>query len=100
MRFIRYQSGVENPRYGWVLDDKVGPIEGDLFGEYRRLEADISIEKVRLLAPINPGKIICVGWNYAGHAHEHNLEVPDIPLLFLKPPAMLSQSSVVSPLLP
>ena len=92
MRFIRYQSGVEAPRYGWVLDDKVGPIEGDLFGEYRRLEADIPIEKVRLLAPVTPGKIICVGRNYAEHAREHNVEVPDLPLLFLKPP-----SSVVGP---
>src|SRR5271157_551185 len=92
MRFIRYQSVAENPRYGWVLDEKVGPIEGDLFGEYRRLEADIVIDKVRLLAPVNPSKIICVGRNYAEHAREHDAEVPDLPLLFLKPP-----SAVIGP---
>ncbi|HMD88309.1 MAG TPA: fumarylacetoacetate hydrolase family protein [Anaerolineaceae bacterium] len=92
MRFIRYQRVAENPRYGWVLDEKVGPIEGDLFGEYRRLEADIAIDKVRLLAPVNPSKIICVGRNYAEHAREHDAEVPDLPLLFLKPP-----SAVIGP---
>lgn len=92
MRFIRYQRVAENPRYGWVLDEKVGPIEGDLFGEYRRLEADIAIDKVRLLAPVSPSKIICVGRNYAEHAREHDAEVPDLPLLFLKPP-----SAVIGP---
>jgi 2-keto-4-pentenoate hydratase/2-oxohepta-3-ene-1,7-dioic acid hydratase in catechol pathway len=39
-----------------------------------------------------PGKIICVGRNYAEHAREHDEEIPDVPLLFFKPP-----SSVVGP---
>jgi 2-keto-4-pentenoate hydratase/2-oxohepta-3-ene-1,7-dioic acid hydratase in catechol pathway len=47
---------------------------------------------VRLLAPLKPGKIICVGRNYAAHAEEHGAEVPEIPLLFFKPP-----SSVIGP---
>jgi 2-keto-4-pentenoate hydratase/2-oxohepta-3-ene-1,7-dioic acid hydratase in catechol pathway len=33
-----------------------------------------------------PSKIICVGRNYLEHAHEHGVEVPETPLLFLKPP--------------
>lgn len=86
MRFVRYITGSEAPRYGWVYEDKVGPIEGVPFGEYRRLEAQIPIHMVRLLAPVQPSKIICVGRNYAEHAREQNVEVPDIPLLFMKPP--------------
>jgi len=39
-----------------------------------------------LLAPILPGKIVCVGRNYAAHAKEHDADVPDYPLIFLKPP--------------
>jgi 2-keto-4-pentenoate hydratase/2-oxohepta-3-ene-1,7-dioic acid hydratase in catechol pathway len=39
-----------------------------------------------------PGKIICIGRNYVEHAREHNAEVPETPLLFLKPP-----SSVIGP---
>lgn len=85
MRFIRYQMGSEAPRYGWLLGDQVGVIEGSPFSEYRRLEANIPLDKVRLLAPHIPAKIICVGRNYVEHAREHNAEVPEIPLLFLKP---------------
>jgi len=87
MRFIRYQNKNEAPRLGWVLEDKVGPVEGDLFGEFRRLEATMDLAKVRLLAPILPGKIICIGRNYAAHAKEQKAEVPEYPLIFFKPPS-------------
>ena len=92
MRFIRYSIGDEKPRYGWVFQDKVGPIEGEPFGEYRRLEAGMPLDRVRLLAPVLPGKIIAVGRNYADHAKERGVDVPEIPLIFLKPP-----SSVIGP---
>lgn len=92
MRFIRYQTGTDAPRYGWVYEDRVGPIEGVPFGEFRRLEAEIPLSSVRLLAPIQPGKIVCVGRNYAEHAREQNVDVPEIPLLFMKPP-----STVIGP---
>jgi 2-keto-4-pentenoate hydratase/2-oxohepta-3-ene-1,7-dioic acid hydratase in catechol pathway len=36
-----------------------------------------------------PSKIVCVGRNYAAHARELGNEVPDTPLLFLKPPSSL-----------
>ena len=39
--------------------------------------------------PTRPGKIICVGRNYAAHAKEHDVEIPDVPLIFLKPPSSL-----------
>jgi 2-keto-4-pentenoate hydratase/2-oxohepta-3-ene-1,7-dioic acid hydratase in catechol pathway len=89
MRFVRYQYEKEQPRYGWVYEDKVGPIDGSLFGEYRRLEAEIPLESVKLLAPVEPSKIVCVGRNYIEHAREHGVEVPEIPMLFLKPPSSL-----------
>ena len=92
MRIVRYQVKNEAPRYGWILENKIGPIEGDPFGEYRRLEAEIPLESARLLAPAQPTKIICIGRNYLEHAKEHNAEVPKVPLIFLKPP-----SSVISP---
>lgn len=89
MKIVRYQYKSEAPRYGWLHQDQVGPIEGDIFAEYRRLEADLSLTAVRLLAPVQPGKIICVGRNYAEHAREHQAEVPEYPLIFLKPPSSL-----------
>jgi len=41
---------------------------------------------VTVLPPTQPSKIVCVGLNYADHAEEEGLEVPDRPMLFLKPP--------------
>ena len=89
MRLIRYQTQTEGPRYGWLLDDQVGPIEGSIFGEFRRMEAELPLAEARLLPPVLPGKILCIGRNYAAHVREHNAEIPEVPLLFLKPPSSL-----------
>ena len=89
MRFLRYQTEEKSPRYGWLLEDKIGDIEGDLFGEFRRLDAVTPLDEVKLLAPSLPTKILCVGRNYAAHAKEHNAEVPELPLIFFKPPSAI-----------
>lgn len=89
MRIVRYQVKNETPQYGWVLNENVGPVDGNPFGEYRRLKAEIPLEQVRLLAPCQPSKIVCVGRNYAEHAREHDAEVPKVPLIFLKPPSSM-----------
>jgi 2-keto-4-pentenoate hydratase/2-oxohepta-3-ene-1,7-dioic acid hydratase in catechol pathway len=92
MRIIRFKLGEDSPCYGWLYQENIGIIEGNPFGDFRRLEATIPLEKVQILAPIQPSKIICVGRNYVKHAQEHHAEVPELPLLFLKPP-----SSVIGP---
>ena len=92
MRIVRYQSKDDSPRYGWILDDFIGDIVGSPYEQYQRLEAKQPLESVRLLAPVSPSKIVCVGRNYVAHAREHNAEVPEVPLIFLKPP-----SSVIGP---
>jgi 2-keto-4-pentenoate hydratase/2-oxohepta-3-ene-1,7-dioic acid hydratase in catechol pathway len=92
MKFIRYQLGSGESCYGWVLEDRVGQLDGTPLGEYRRLDLNIPLENVKLLPPVLPGKIIGVGRNYIEHAKEHNVEIPDTPLLFLKPP-----SSIIGP---
>jgi len=89
MRWIRYQHGDEPPRYGWLEGKQVGEVHGSLFGERQREEPALPLESVRLLPPVQPSKIICVGRNYAAHAAEHKAEVPEIPLIFLKPPSTL-----------
>jgi len=97
MRWIRYQYRDEPPRYGWVErlpteageSLKIGAVRGTPFGERQREEATLPLEAVRLLPPVQPSKIICVGRNYAAHAAEHQAEVPEIPLIFLKPPSAL-----------
>lgn len=92
MRFVRFQQKDESPRFGWLHESKVGEIEGDLFGAYKRLKAEIPLKDARLLAPSVPSKIVCVGRNYVEHAKELGNEVPKMPLIFLKPP-----SSIIAP---
>ncbi|RJP47835.1 MAG: FAA hydrolase family protein [Anaerolineaceae bacterium] len=92
MRFVRFQRGEENPRFGWLHENKIGEIEGDLFGAYKRLKAEIPLKDVRLLAPSTPSKIVCVGRNYVEHAKELGNEVPKVPLIFLKPPSSVIAS--------
>jgi 2-keto-4-pentenoate hydratase/2-oxohepta-3-ene-1,7-dioic acid hydratase in catechol pathway len=84
-------AGAE-PQHGWLRDDKVGTIEGDVFGKFKRAEAHTPIGQVRLLTPCTPSKIVCVGRNYVEHAKELGNDVPKIPLIFLKPP-----SSILNP---
>ncbi len=50
------------------------------------------LDAVRLLAPVEPTKIVCVGRNYREHAKELNHDIPTEPLLFFKPP-----SSIIGP---
>lgn len=92
MRFVRYLYGSDVPRYGWLHEDHIGPIDGDLFNEYRRLETDTPLPAVKLLAPVVPSKIICLVRNFAEHAKEQGGEVPEIPSIFLKAP-----SAVIGP---
>lgn len=92
MRIIRFEYEDSLPQYGWVYEDKVGTIDGSPFGEFLRSEVDVPFENVKLLTPVTPSKVVCVGRNYAAHAEEHDADVPEVPLLFLKPP-----SSVIGP---
>ena len=92
MKIIRYQTSRRKAGYGWLLDNKVGPIQGDIFGAYQRGETRTSLDKVQLLPPVVPSKVICVARNFPAHAAEHGASVPDVPALFLKPP-----SAVIGP---
>lgn len=73
-------------------DTVVVPIAGHPFGELQPVGAALPISEVKLLAPVLPSKVVCVGKNYADHAAEMDGEVPKEPLLFLKP-----STSVIGP---
>lgn len=66
-----------------------GVLEGDIV---RSGSLRVPLADARLAAPCTPTKIVCVGRNYAAHAAELGNEVPERPLLFLKPP-----SAVIGP---
>jgi len=99
MRFIRYRSGVEEPKFGWVFENQVGEIEGTPFGDYRRKEADTQLSSVRLLPPVVPGKIIGVEVNFQKTSSERIEELPEVPAIYLKPPSTVigTQEKVMLP---
>ncbi|KAB1931785.1 fumarylacetoacetate hydrolase family protein [Micromonospora sp. ALFpr18c] len=70
----------------------IAEIEGHPFGNLSFSGARWALSDVRLLSPILPSKVVCVGRNYADHAAELGNEVPKEPLLFLKP-----STSVIGP---
>lgn len=71
---------------------KTGVVEGDrvfIYENYQKQNSSFPISDIKLLPPVEPSKIVCVGRNYAEHAKELGNEVPQSPLLFLKAPSSL-----------
>lgn len=84
MRFVRFESnGIES--YGEVKENVVCRIEGDIFGEYRVTGERFEMQQIKLLAPCKPSKIVAVGINYRDHATEMKHDLPEAPVIFIKP---------------
>jgi 2-keto-4-pentenoate hydratase/2-oxohepta-3-ene-1,7-dioic acid hydratase in catechol pathway len=82
MRIVRFVSGGKI-QVGQQLDERTAlRIEGDLLGTWRVTDQRLSIEK--LLAPIVPTDILCIGLNYREHAAESGSAIPQNPMLFIK----------------
>lgn len=82
MRIIRCESAGQ-VRLGRRHDDgRTTDLEGDLFGPLRDTGKPLVVD--RLLAPLEPRDILCIGLNYRQHAAETSVEPPDHPVLFLK----------------
>ncbi|PCR90988.1 fumarylacetoacetate hydrolase family protein [Natrinema ejinorense] len=80
MKYVRFRDPAGAVRRGEYENGHVH------FGnESYALDDDIDV-----LSPTDPSKIVCIGRNYADHAAELNSDVPDRPLLFLKPPNALA----------
>jgi 2-keto-4-pentenoate hydratase/2-oxohepta-3-ene-1,7-dioic acid hydratase in catechol pathway len=86
--------------YGVIEGDHIREISSPPWSSWSQGSRSWSIADVRFLAPVNPGKIVCVGRNYAAHAAELGNEVPKEPLIFLKPPSAIigpGEAIVVTP---
>ncbi len=71
--------------YGEVKDNFIFIIEGDIYKEFTVSNKKISLEEVKILTPSLPSKLILVGLNYKDHAKELNFDIPDEPVIFMKP---------------
>lgn len=88
MKLIRFEINNLVKKGILYKDENIVEIEGD-FLNYSKTGNNYTINDVKLLAPIVPGKIICIGLNYHDHAKEMNFDIPDEPVLFIKPPTAL-----------
>ncbi|MCC5947557.1 MAG: fumarylacetoacetate hydrolase family protein [Nitriliruptoraceae bacterium] len=90
-RYVRFlHEG--SPRYGRLDGSEVAVIEPHPFAQHQPTGERVPLTGLRLLAPVIPSKVVCVGKNYAAHAAEMGGEVPEDPLFFLKP-----SSAVIGP---
>ena len=97
MRFCRFQpankpQGNAAASYALLEGDTAREIDGKPWQKWTAGDLALPLKECRLLAPVEPSKIVCVGRNYAAHAAELGNEVPKEPLIFLKPP-----SSIIGP---
>ena len=70
--------------YASLKEDGYHLILGDIFGEWGEL-SDPYDGEYRLLSPVAPSKVVCLGANYKKHAEELHLDVLPEPTIFLKP---------------
>lgn len=93
MRICRFTTSQESkPRVGVIEDQTILPLaEGQTIESFPAplTTKPISIADAKLIAPVAPSKIVCVGRNYKGHAAELGNQVPAQPLLFLKAPSSI-----------
>jgi len=75
----------DNVSYGVFADKELILIEGDIFGEFVVTDTRISFDDIKILPPVIPSKAVCVGLNYHDHIEETNAQVPESPVLFIKP---------------
>lgn len=77
-RFLLNEKGRKKEKQGIVEKGKA-IIDG----------AEYNLSELKFLPPAKPEKIICVGLNYVDHAKELKMEIPEEPIIFLKPPTSL-----------
>jgi 2-keto-4-pentenoate hydratase/2-oxohepta-3-ene-1,7-dioic acid hydratase in catechol pathway len=84
MKIIRYQDAQGAIHYASLLPDgAMHRIVGDIFGRYEVM-SDYPVRPAKVLAPIAPAQILCIGLNYRRHAVESGAKIPERPVLFMK----------------
>ena len=97
-KFCRFEkAGLA--QYGVVRGERVETLSGPPWADSQPTDKSYALKEVRLLAPCEPTKIVCLGRNYREHAAEMGHEAPREPLIFLKPPSAViaSEEAIVYP---
>jgi len=86
-QFVRYMAA-DGPVWGRLFGETIQALDGVPYMNGKPTGSVVDPKDVRLLAPVVPSKIICVGLNYALHVKESQsaTKIPEEPVLFMKPP--------------
>src|SRR5258708_19525967 len=97
MKFCRFvpsdpSVSAAAPLYATLEEDELREIPGPPWTQQQRLPSSRSWKRaaVRLVAPVDPCKVVCIGRNYPAHAPAPGNQAPHHPLLFLNPPPPLT----------
>ena len=85
MKIVRFVDSAGSTGYGVQHATGVTRIDGCIFGEFS--DTGESVEVKKLLAPVEPKAIPCIGLNYRKHAAEGGQPEPEFPVLFMKMPS-------------
>jgi 2-keto-4-pentenoate hydratase/2-oxohepta-3-ene-1,7-dioic acid hydratase in catechol pathway len=98
MKIVRIKSG-DDIAYGVADTEGVLVYNGSPFVAWEPTEVVVPWSSVTLLSPVIPTKVMCVGKNYEEHAAEFDGEVPEEPLVFMKPATSVTgpNTNVVHP---
>ncbi|MDB4898071.1 MAG: putative 2-hydroxyhepta-2,4-diene,7-dioate isomerase [Firmicutes bacterium] len=88
MRFVRYDTPA-GARWGQIENGQVHELDNAPYNGGRQTGQVQTADRVQLLAPVDPSKLICIGRNYAEHAAELGNQAPTEPMFFLKAPSSL-----------
>jgi 2-keto-4-pentenoate hydratase/2-oxohepta-3-ene-1,7-dioic acid hydratase in catechol pathway len=92
VKIVRMRIQGDEIVYGVAEAEGITVYRGTPFVAWEPTESIIPFEEAHLLAPVFPTKVVCVGRNYAEHAAELGNQVPDDPVIFIKP-----STSVIGP---
>lgn len=98
MRIIRFLNESEEICFGFDYADQTAVVlKGDIFGDFEKSEKRVPVKK--LLAPIRPSAIMCIGLNYREHFEETGMREPEFPVIFMKNPASVvgHESDIILP---
>jgi 2-keto-4-pentenoate hydratase/2-oxohepta-3-ene-1,7-dioic acid hydratase in catechol pathway len=88
MKIIRYLDSEGLTGHAAQAADGLSRIiEGDIFGAFQVSEHRADV--VKLLTPVQPNAIVCIGLNYRFHAEETKAAIPHYPVVFMKLPSAI-----------
>ena len=107
MKFLRFKNKADSLnddgqiKSGFLDDDnKIIELKGDILDYFNKdiksildnMISSHSLDDIEILSPTEPSKIVCIGLNYKDHAKELNLELPESPVIIIKPSTTINRT--------